>query len=282
MSARGPGVKSSIVQLAVYHRDNRKRNPRRKRNLLWLALPALLCVLGVALFLWGHRLAAAWTSARGFVLNSSYFYVREIQVHGAVKVGGSEIVAMAGLRHGMNMWNIDPAAIERKIAKHPWVRRVLVRREFPRRVVIEVQERTPKAIVAMGKLYYVDSDGIVFKEVGEGEDVQFPLLTGIRSDEMTTANPESRRRIQEAVRLGELMANDAHQLSEIHFEAPDQLVLYTTAYPIALRMGSGDWESKLQRLDRVLTLWKGHENRLASLDVSFRDQVVARLRKVRQ
>jgi hypothetical protein len=84
------------------------------------------------------------------------------------------------------------------------------------------------------------------------------------------------------VRLGELMAKDAHQLSEIHFEAPDQLVLYTTAYPIALRMGSGDWESKLQRLDRVLTLWKGHENRLASLDVSFRDQVVARLRKVRQ
>ncbi len=270
------------MQLAIYQRDNRKRNPRRKRNPIWLAAAALLCVFGVTLFLWGHRLAAMAVSARGFVLNSSYFYVREIQVHGGVKVGGSEIVAMAGLKHGMNMWNIDPAAIEKKIAKHPWVRRVLVRREFPRRVVIEVQERTPKAIVAMGKLYYVDSDGIVFKEVGEGEDVQFPLLTGIRPEDMTTANPEIRRRIEEAVRLGELMAKDAHQLSEIHFEAPDQLVLYTTAFPIALRMGTGDWESKLQRLDRVLTLWKGHENRLASLDVSFRDQVVARLRKVRQ
>ncbi len=270
------------MQLAVYHRDNRKRNARQRRAPLWLGAAALLCILGAALFLWGHRLTALWISARGFVLNSSYFDVREIQVRGGAKVGGSEIVAMAGLKHGMNMWKIDPAAIEAKVAQHPWVRRVFVRREFPRRVVIEVEERTPKAIVAMGKLYYVDSDGMVFKEVGDGEDVQFPLLTGIRPEELATVNPDLRRRIQEAMRLGELMANDAHQLSEIHFESPDQVVLYTTAYPIALRMGLGDWESKLQRLDRVLTLWKGHENRLASLDVSFRDQVVARLRKSQQ
>ncbi len=270
------------MQLAVYHRDNRKRTSGRRRAPLWLAVAALLCVLGAAPFLWSQRLTAAWVSTRSFVLNSPYFYVREIQVHGGTKVGGSEIVAMAGLKHGMNIWKIDPAAIESKIAKHPWVRRVLVRREFPRRVVIEVEERTPKAIVAMGKLYYVDSDGTVFKEVGEGEDVQFPLLTGIRPEELATANPDVRRRIQEAVRLGDLMANDSHQLSEIHFESPDQVVLYTTAYPIAFHMGSGDWESKLQRLDRVLSLWKGHENRLASLDMSFRDQVVARLRKVRQ
>ena len=134
----------------------------------------------------------------------------------------------------------------------------------------------------MGRLYYVDSDGIVFKEVGEGESVDFPLLTGLRPEELTTAGPALRSRIQDAIRLGELMAKDTHALSEIHFESSGRLVLYTTAYPVALRMGSGDWEAKLQRLDRVLTLWKGHENRLASLDMSFSDQVVARLRKTRQ
>ena len=101
-------------------------------------------------------------------------------MRGGEKFGGNEIVTMAGLKHGMNMWRIEPATIEKKVAKHPWVRRVLVRREFPRRVVIEIEERTPKAIVAMGKLYYVDSDGVVFKEVGAGESVQFPLLTGLR------------------------------------------------------------------------------------------------------
>jgi hypothetical protein len=49
---------------------------------------------------------------------------------------------------------------------------------------------------------------------------------------------------------------------------------------MALRMGWGDWEDKLARLERLLALWKGNEARLASLDVSFRDQIVARLRRV--
>jgi cell division septal protein FtsQ len=272
------------MQLAVYRKDNRKRDlSHRWRRRMWLAAAGVVvCVCAFALYEWGDQLKTRAAAARAFVLDSPYFYVREIQVRGGNKVGGSEIVAMAGLRHGMNLWKIQPTVIEKKIAKHPWVRRVLVRREFPRRVVIEVEERKPKAIVAIGKLYYVDGDGVVFKEVGDGENVEFPLLTGLRPDELTATNPAIRNRIQDAIRLGELMAKDSHALSEIHFESSERLVLYTTAFPVALHMGSGDWQSKLQRLDRVLALWKGHENRLASLDMSFRDQVVARLRKAPQ
>ena len=213
------------------------------------------------------------------VLHNPYFSVQEIQVRGGEKVSGSEIVSMAGLKHGMNLWKIDPLTIEQNIAKHPWVRRVTVRREFPRRVVIDVEERTAKAIVALGRLYYVDSEGIVFKEVGERENVNLPLLTGLRSEEVTASSSAMRRRIQDAIYLGELMAKDSHRLSEIHFAAGDRLVLYTTAYPVAFHMGQGEWAPKLQRLERVLAVWKGKEERLAALDLSFQDQVVARLRK---
>jgi hypothetical protein len=75
------------------------------------------------------------------------------------------------------------------------------------------------------------------------------------------------------------MVQRSHSLSEIHFAKPNRLVVYTTAYPIALHMGWGNWSEKLSRMERLLELWKGHEDRLASLDMSFRDQVVARLRK---
>ena len=47
-------------------------------------------------------------------------------------------------------------------------------------------------------------------------------------------------------------------------------------------MGWGDWEGKVQRVDRVLKLWKGHEERLVTLDASFGDQIVARVRRMRQ
>lgn len=267
------------MHLKVYRRDNRKRDEQRGRR-RWLIAGVLLSLLLAAAVL--HRLrgpmAVALRSTRNFVADNRYFAVRQIEVHGGEKVGGHEIVAMAGLRRGMNIWSVDAVAIEKKIAKHPWVRRVLVRRDFPRRVVIDVEERRPKAIVGAGKLYYIDADGVVFKEVDAGENIKFPMLTGIRAEALMQGDLAVRKRIRVAVRLIDLMAQRSHTLSEIHFEAPDRLVVYPTQFPVAWRLGWGDWEEKLARLDRLLELWKGNEERLASLDMSFRDQVVARVR----
>ena len=216
-----------------------------------------------------------------FFLYHPYFSVREIQVRGGEKIGGSEIVTMAGLSHGMSIWNIDSEGIEKKVGKHPWVKHVLVRREFPHRVVIQVEERSPKAVVIMGGLYYVDSEGFVFKEVGEGERTDFPLLTGLRQAELVSRAYSTRQKIHEAMRLSELMGRSSLPLSEIHFNAGGGIVLYPMVYPIAFHFGWGDWEGKINRLQRILEIWKGRENRLASLDLRFHDQVVARLRKLK-
>jgi len=269
------------MQLKVYRRDNRKKDQGRWRRAFLLAGGVLgIILLGFVAYRVSGPVVIAAVSLREFILESQYFSVREIQVRGADKVSGDEVIAMAGLRRGMSIWSIDLASIEKKIRRHPWVRRVFVRREFPRRVIIDVEERTPKAIVAMRKLYYVDSDGVVFKEVGPGENVKFPLLTGLRPEQITAPDPATRKRIQDALRLSEMMVQRSHSLSEIHFAKPDRLVVYTTAYPIALHMGWGDWPEKLTRMERLLTLWKGNEERLAALDMGFRDQVVARLRRV--
>ena len=268
------------MQLKVYHRDNRKRDERRWRRVLarvGYGAGALLVVL--ALYHFSRPLVVAATSLREFVIDNPYFSVREIQVRGAEKVSGDEVVTMAGLRRGMSIWKIDLEQIEQKIRRHAWVRRVSARREFPRRVIIDVEERSPKAIVALQKLYYVDADGVVFKEVAAGESVQFPLLTGLSAEQISAPDTATRRRIREAIRLSEMMVQRSHSLSEIHFAKPNRLIVYTTEYPIALHMGWGNWAEKLTRMERLLELWKGNEGRLASLDMSFRDQVVARLRK---
>jgi cell division protein FtsQ len=271
------------MELAFYRKSNRRRGADLWHRRLWTFGAILtVCLMAAVLYQWGGQLRAAARAARAFVLDSEYFSVHEIQVRGGERVGGGELVALAGLKHGMNIWKIDLAAIEKVFVKHPWVRRVLVRREFPRRVVIEVEERTPKAILAMGQLYYVDSDGLVFTTVDNGDKVDLPLITGLRQDQLSARDPALRSRLKEALRLGELMALEAHKLSEIHFAAPQRVVLYTTAHPVALHMGWGDWEDKLRRLKRVFSLWKGHEHRLTSLDVSFRGQAVARIRDAGQ
>ena len=261
--------------------NKKKAGERRRPRLLAWALVAVFLASTVALYV-GRSHVIRWEGwLRDTLLDNPYFSVQEIKVKGGGKVGGSEIVAMAGMSQGINIWKIDPASIERRVAKHPWVRRVLVRRELPRRVVIEVEEREAKGIVVLGKLYYVDADGFVFKEVEEGENTDFPLFTGLQQADLTSQAYATRQKIREALRLGDLMAGGPLALSEIHFPPKGGVILYPMAYPIALYMGWGDWQGKLQRLNRVLEMWKGKEALLASLDLNFRDQVVAKIKKAK-
>ncbi len=114
----------------------------------------------------------------------------------------------------------------------------------------------------------------------EGERTDLPMLTGLKQADLKyPASFATRQRIQEALRLSDLMAKDPFALSEIRFLPGEGLVVYPVGYRVALSMGSGNWEDKLRRLQRVLALWKGSEERLAVLDLSFRDQVVAKMRR---
>ncbi len=268
------------MAILFHRRENKKKESKGAGRKLVVWLTAAL-LLASASFLYLNWRRVTWLTfyVSDSLLSRSYFSVREIKVKGGEKVGGSQIVAMAGLNHGMNLWRIDPRNIERKVGGNPWVKRVLVRREFPRRVVVEVEERAAKGIVVLDKLYYVDAEGFVFKEVRDGDSVDYPLLTGLHQEDLASQSQSIRQKIQEALRLSDLMAKRPLAVSEINFRSREELVLYPMFYPMAIHMGWGDWEEKLLRLERVLTLWQGKEDRLAVLELSFRDQVVARIRK---
>ena len=268
------------MEIFFHRKGNKKKEGENSQpNFLDWAGGVGLVASALALYLSWTQVSRLAGQVSDTLLSNSYFSVQEIKVRGGGRVGGSEIVAMAGMSQGMNIWKIDPEIIEKKVSKHPWVKRVLVRRELPRRVVIEVEEREAKGIVVLGKLYYVDAEGLVFKEVEEGENTNSPLLTGLQQTELASQAHATRHKIREALKLSDLTARGPLALSEIHFPPQGGVVLYPMAYPIPLYMGWGDWQGKLTRLERVLAMWKGREARLAALDLSFRDQVVAKIRK---
>ena len=193
-------------------------------------------------------------------------------------MSGSQIVSLSGLRLGMNIWDVNPTMIEGKLNRHPWVRRERVRREFPHRVFIRVEEWVAKAIIVLEKLYYVDSKGYVFKEVESGDEVDFPFISGLGHEGDLLTDPFSRQKIVEAIRLSDLFTEGSVPLSEIHFLPEDGVVAYPVSKPVMLHMGWGGWPGKLRRIKRVWSEWKGREHRLASLDLRYRRQVVVKVK----
>lgn len=259
-------------------KNERGRGKNIQRYLLYglCAVSAVACA-ALGLFVYAARadLRATANAALARFLDHPYFSVREIKVNAGPETGGSEIVALAGLTHGTSLWRVDPTRIERKISGHPSVRHVVARREFPHRVVIEIAERAPRGIVALDRLYYVDAEGVIFKEISAGEKSDFPFLTGLQaSDLKSRATPE---RIREALALHELV-KEVLPVSEIHFPKGGGLVLYPAAYPVPILLGWGEWRAKLRRLEWVLAEWRGREKKLAALDLRFRGQVVAKLK----
>lgn len=259
-------------------RGDAKRFKPAKIYLIMWGSPLLLLSAVAVLYISLPRLAQWLARMQDSVFNHAYFSVREIKVSAGERIGGSAIVAMAGLSHGMNLWNVDTQRIAREISRHPWVRHVQVRREFPQRVVIQVEERSAKAILLLGKYYYVDADGNVFQEMKEGEITDLPLLSGLAPQEFSySSTPE---KIQAALLLSDELSRRSLPVSEMQF-TKGGLVVYLASYPVRLHMGWGDWREKLDKLDRIWAEWRGKEAHLTALNLSFRNQVVLQLKKAR-
>lgn len=156
------------------------------------------------------------------------------------------------------------------------IARADVRREFPGRYEITVRERQPQAVVLLDEPFYVDRAGNAFGPLGRDHSLDYPVITGIRDD-----MPPGYRRwlLRRALRLARLCDRIGcfGGVSEIHLDAALGPVLYPTAPAVPIILGWGSWAEKLGRAVRTLDAWQGREAGLVSVDVRFRDQVVARL-----
>ncbi len=276
-------------------RAGMRKSGRRWRRVA--ASAAAVCGLALAAWWYAPVYAGVYQQARGFVLQASagvagmvqgvsefvlthpHFAVRDVKVLGAKRLKGEDIVVMSGLGPRTGIWNTDPAKIEGRVERHPWVKRALVRREPPARLVITVEEWSPGGIVALDRLYYVADDGVIFKAVDEEDSVDFPFVTGLRAAGLAPEAADTRKKLSQVLELARAVERTALDLSEIRFQRGGGIVLYPVAPAVPFHMGWGDWHDKLGRLQWFLREFREREALFGAVDLSFRGQVVTRPRK---
>jgi cell division protein FtsQ len=206
-----------------------------------LALAALaLVALGFA----GVRVDA-WAR------HSPRFALRSVQLVGADRATEAELLGLAGVQLGMNLWALDAAEVARAMAGHPWVSAVDVRRALPDALQIRVEEHVPAALAVMGDLYVVDAEGVPFKKVSGADTLDLPLITGVSREDAARAPEESAARFRSALNLIATWARTIQRpgLSEVHLEEGGLRAIDTDGQVIALASGAPD--DALARLARV-------------------------------
>ena len=102
-------------------------------------------------------------------ISSNYPLSRETVLKLArIPVGGRTLVDV----------NLQP--IEERLVKHPWIKGVIVGKQFPSTLSLKIVERTPVALLneAGGRVLYLESDGTVFEDQAMVYPEELPILSG--------------------------------------------------------------------------------------------------------
>lgn len=206
-------------------------------RLLASSLAALVAVCGSAWVLYGSDLTRC----------------HAVDVEGVSQVDAVEIRHLANVALGLPLIDVDLDAAVAGVERHPWVAHADVRRAFPDRVVVHVQERVPTALLLLDQLYLVDERGNIFRKA-EGASLDLPVLTGIPLDFASGQPDLARRIVQDGLAILTRASDPAGKvpqkdISEVRFDA-------RAGYVVVLRNGGEVLlgftpEDALERLARI-------------------------------
>ena len=111
------------------------------------------------------------------VLASPLVGVSELAVSASSHLAADEVRAASGLHLGEAMVLVDTESARDGIEALPWVARARVVRRWPRRVELNIVERTPLAVLAIGAQRWVVGEGGVVVAAATPADAQLPLVT---------------------------------------------------------------------------------------------------------
>jgi cell division protein FtsQ len=239
----------------------------------WASLGA---VLGLAL---AGGVWAAHAHAAAALREHPYFAIRHLVINGCGPgLAPDDVRAWLGLGDDTTLWQASPAPLRARLESHPYIAHASVRRQFPGRLEIVVREREPQAIAVLDGLYYVDRSGVTFGPLRPNDSRDYPFITGL---DAAMADGPRTWALRRALRLLRRCDRDPciGALSEVHLGDRRGVVVFPAAPRVPVVVGWGSWPAKLERAQRALDAWDGVAERLASLDVRFRNQVVVTLRQ---
>jgi cell division septal protein FtsQ len=190
------------------------------------------------------------------LLGDPFFRLREIEVEGCQKVAYETLISLTKIDGMPNLFTVSLGEVAKRLESHPWIDHIRVRKVFPNKILIQVEERKPIAILQLEELYYVDTQGVIFSPVGERDEYNYPFLTGLTRQILEKDPVEAKRLIMKALELLRIADREKvpplEEISEIHMEKIFGIQCFTKTEGLEVRMG---WEQFGEKLKRLSFIW---------------------------
>ncbi len=211
---------------------------------------------------------------RGLLESIDYFRLAAVDVRGCRYASEQQVRAAAGASVNTSLIVIDTERIAASVSTADrWIKNVAVSRQWPDRLVIEVSEYRPYALIASAgqegnRLVYLDRDGTPFLQAEAGMDLDYPVVTGL---EQETDDDRRRESLHDPLSFLQLVAANnpnlpAQSVSEIHVDDEEGLIVYLVEHPFPIFFGSGEIGQKYTRLRQVLEVL--YKPRKSGMDIA--------------
>lgn len=263
----------------------KKQVVKRKKGRTLSALWKGICLMGTCFLKLSVLVGALvmislfFVSVYGWLLSSPFTRLDRVIVSGVNKEIKKELLDMADLNQDLSLLAVNLSELKSKLEGHPWVRSVDLEKRFPHTLVIRAEKERPWALVYMDRLYYLNREGTIFKEVDRTGELDYPVITGIIGETKT-------EQLHCALHvLGTLEkekgALSLEDLSEIHVRQDGQVALYFSSLPAVVKLGGGDLERRMENLKRLVDHLNntGRVRMVKGINLNYSDGAVVSLRK---
>jgi cell division protein FtsQ len=227
-----------------------KKDRQRIKRVLLGVVKLLVAGLVTGLAVWGGVLAYEHATS------ADYFAVDEIRIDGNKRLSQTEVLAVAQVEHGMNIFAVDVDEVAQRLRAHPWIADATASRRLPRSLAMEVVERRAEALVLFDVPYLLDDSGEVFKRWVAGDPRPRPIFTGFTREEFAADEEIVRAGVRDAIALARRYRAAGIErrapLHEIHHEVDGSFSLTIGEDPFYVRFGKGPYRKKLRRLAELL------------------------------
>ncbi|MBS5857479.1 MAG: cell division protein FtsQ/DivIB [Clostridia bacterium] len=150
-----------------FAKKQRKRDKRLKRIKFFLKLILLIGVISGII---------------AFATCSPIFNIQNIEVINNKQLSPETIISLSELSIGQNIFKFWENDVENKIKSNAYIESVELKRVFPNKLQINIQEREPKfSVPVLGEYAYINTQGYIL-EITQNQ-LNLPIITGISTKE---------------------------------------------------------------------------------------------------
>jgi cell division protein FtsQ len=159
------------------------------------------------------------------------FTLREIYVFGNTKLQDEDVIRLSALEIGSNLFSLKIRQPRECIKVSPWVKEVSLKKAWPDKLYIEVQERTPYFLVPYYTTFLLAAeDGTILCPAPDRLDnIPLPILTGVQIEDPVLPGQTLHCLVWDNLIdvVKGFPPDFPEKIVEVHLSPDQELVLYT-------------------------------------------------------